>query len=424
MKRYFICLFGLFAYSQLFAQTTDTIKLSRAEAESVFLAKNLDLIAQKIEISQAEAQVVQAKLWPNPTLGISEVNLWKNSSAENMPPLFRNWGQTSQIAAQIEQVIQTAGKRRKNIELQKIEVDAQKYELQESLRELKKELRNDLTDLLFQQELKKMYQQQIVSIQKLTRAFKNQYEQSNISKAEYMRLKAQEVDFQKKIIDVNRDIEELQKNLKAFLMIPSSEFIVISDPLTRPEKDLLEQDLPIWMSKAQQNRPDILLSRNAESSARKNLELQNAMKTPDLTFSMNYDRGGNIMRDFIGIGVAFDLPVFDRNKGNILDAKLEIEKKQIETKKNLLKSENEIVTAYKSYQHSQKMYENLDPGFENSLDVLLANYEKNFRARNLNMLEYLDFVEAYINNKINFLETKKELNQYLENLQYAIGEDL
>lgn len=424
MKSYYITLFGILAFTQFSAQTMDTIKISRAEAETVFIAKNLDLIAQKIEISQAEAQVVQAKLWPNPTLSISEVNLWKNSSAEEMPPLFRNWGQTSQIAAQIDQVIQTAGKRRKNIELQKIEVDAKKYELQESLRELKKELRNDLTELLFQQELKKMYQQQIISIQKLTKAFKNQYQQSNISKAEYMRLKAQEVDFTKKIVDVDQDIEDLQENLKAFLMIPSSEFLVISDPLTRPEKDLLEQDLPIWMNKAQQNRPDILLSRNAESSAKKNLELQNAMKMPDLTFSMNYDRGGNIMRDFIGVGVAFDLPIFDRNKGNIQDAKLEIEKKQIETKRNLLKSENEIVTAYKNYKHSQKMYQNLDTDFESSLDGLLVNYEKNFRERNLNMLEYLDFVDAYINNKINFLETKKELNQYLENLQYAIGEDL
>ncbi|MGV4414097.1 TolC family protein [Chryseobacterium sp. T1] len=424
MKSYYITLFGILAFTQFSAQTMDTIKISREEAETVFIAKNLDLIAQKIEISQAEAQVVQAKLWPNPTLSISEVNLWKNSSAEEMPPLFRNWGQTSQIAAQIDQVIQTAGKRRKNIELQKIEVDAKKYELQESLRELKKELRNDLTELLFQQELKKMYQQQIISIQKLTKAFKNQYQQSNISKAEYMRLKAQEVDFTKKIVDVDQDIEDLQENLKAFLMIPSSEFLVISDPLTRPEKDLLEQDLPIWMNKAQQNRPDILLSRNAESSAKKNLELQNAMKTPDLAFSMNYDRGGNIMRDFIGVGVAFDLPIFDRNKGNIQDAKLEIEKKQIETKRNLLKSENEIVTAYKNYKHSQKMYQNLDTDFESSLDGLLVNYEKNFRERNLNMLEYLDFVDAYINNKINFLETKKELNQYLENLQYAIGEDL
>lgn len=424
MKSYYITLFGILAFTQFSAQTMDTIKISRAEAETVFIAKNLDLIAQKIEISQAEAQVVQAKLWPNPTLSISEVNLWKNSSAEEMPPLFRNWGQTSQIAAQIDQVIQTAGKRRKNIELQKIEVDAKKYELQESLRELKKELRNDLTELLFQEELKKMYQQQIISIQKLTKAFKNQYQQSNISKAEYMRLKAQEVDFTKKIVDVDQDIEDLQENLKAFLMISSSGFLVISDPLTRPEKDLLEQDLPIWMNKAQQNRPDILLSKNAESSAKKNLELQNAMKTPDLTFSMNYDRGGNIMRDFIGVGVAFDLPIFDRNKGNIQDAKLEIEKKQIETKRNLLKSENEIVTAYKNYKHSQKMYQNLDTDFESSLDGLLVNYEKNFRERNLNMLEYLDFVDAYINNKINFLETKKELNQYLENLQYAIGEDL
>jgi cobalt-zinc-cadmium efflux system outer membrane protein len=32
------------------------------------------------------------------------------------------------------------------------------------------------------------------------------------------------------------------------------------------------------------------------------------------------------MKDFIGLGVSVDLPIFDRNKGNIQEAKLEIEK--------------------------------------------------------------------------------------------------
>ena len=51
------------------------------------------------------------------------------------------------------------------------------------------------------------------------------------------------------------------------------------------------------------------------------LELQNAMKTPDVAVSIGYDRGGNIMKDFIGLGVSMDLPIFDRNKGNIRGSK-------------------------------------------------------------------------------------------------------
>lgn len=40
------------------------------------------------------------------------------------------------------------------------------------------------------------------------------------------------------------------------------------------------------------------------------------------------------------------------------------------------------------------------------------------------MLEYMDFLETFIDNKTIILETKKELNEYFENLQYVVGKDL
>lgn len=163
-KLVFVSVF-LLLFASVSAQTADTISLSRAEAEAVFLEKNIDLIGQKLEISQAEARVMQSKLWPNPTLTVDEINLWRTWNIEKQPPLIGNWGTNSQIAVEIEQVIQTAGKRRKNIELAQIEVDGKQFEFQEVLRELKKKLRNHLNEVLFIQQQQKIFQQQIASIQ-------------------------------------------------------------------------------------------------------------------------------------------------------------------------------------------------------------------------------------------------------------------
>src|SRR5690554_5789482 len=58
------------------ANAQDTLKVSRAESEAIVLKENLLLIAQKLEISQAETMVLQARRWPNPTVQIDEVNLW------------------------------------------------------------------------------------------------------------------------------------------------------------------------------------------------------------------------------------------------------------------------------------------------------------------------------------------------------------
>lgn len=424
MKKIFFTLLYIHCFSFFPAQLSDTVHITRKEAEAVFLTRNLDLIAQKLEISQAEARAVQAKYWPNPTLSISEVNLWRTYDIEQQPALIGNWGKNTQISAEIEQVIQTAGKRRKNIELQKIEVEGEKYELQEILRELKKSLRNTLTEILYNQEQQKIYQGQIASIEKLTKSYNNQLNLGNISKAEYVRLKAQEIEFKKKLISLKQEIEEQQAEIKSLLMMPAGSYLVISDSFTMPEKELSELELSQWLEKAKENRPDIMISRNKEKYAEKNLEIQNAMKTPDIAVSIGYDRGGNIMKDFIGLGVSFDLPVFDRNKGNIQEAQLEIQKMKNETHKNLLKSENEIVAVFRNYIRTQQVSEEIDDVYESTLDGLLVSHEKNFRLRNISMLEYMDFLDTYISNKMIILDTKKELNQYYENLQYVVGQDL
>ncbi|WP_419868991.1 TolC family protein [Chryseobacterium sp. CT-SW4] len=424
MKKIIFTLFCIHFFSFFLAQNADTLRISRKEAESVFLANNLDLIIQKLEISQSEARVVQAKFWPNPTLSISEVNLWRTYDIEKQPALVGNWGKNTQIAAEIEQVIQTAGKRRKNIELQKLEVESEKYELQEVLRELKNLLRNTVTEIQYNQEQQKLYQGQIASIEKLTKSYHNQLNQGNISKAEYIRLKAQEIEFKKTLVSLRQEIEEHQVELKALLMAPSNSYIVISDELEIPGKEISELELPKWMDMARENRPDILIARNKEQYAHKNLELQKALKTPDLAFTLEYDRGGNIMKDFVGVGVSFDIPIFDRNKGNIQEAKLDIEKKGYETRKTILKSESEVNSAVQNYIRTQEIYHQIDEDYESTLDGLLASHEKNFRLRNISMLEYMDFLETYIGNKMIILDTKKELNEYYENLQYVVGQDL
>lgn len=424
MKKVIFTLLFTHFISCLSAQANDTIKISRAQAETVFLEKNLDLIIQKMEISQAEAQVLQARYWPNPTLTVDEVNLWRTYDIEEQPAIFGNWGRSSQISAEIEQVIQTAGKRRKNIELRKIQVDGKAYEMQEVLRELKKLLRNTMTEMLYQQEVQKLYKNQIASITKLTGSYKNQLNAGNISKAEYIRLKAQEVEFRKQLVSLQQEVEEQQIELKSLLMMPAASYIVITDPLLPPVNNYSELNLDEWMREAGENRPDLLIAQNNELLARKNLEIQNALKTPDVTVSLGYDRGGNIMKDFVGVGISLDLPVFDRNKGNIQEAQIEVTKSGLEIRKSVLKSQNEINSVFQNYLRTRNIAAELDDEYENTLDGLLISHEKNFRLRNISMLEYMDFLETYIGNKTIILETKKELNEYFENLQYAVGKDL
>lgn len=414
--------FVLSTYAQ--DSSVKTLMLSKEEAEALFLEQNLELIAKNLEISQAEAQLLQAKLWPNPTFEVSEINFWKTTDIEEQPKLIGNWGEAQQYAFRVEQLIQTGGKRRKNIDLQKLTIEEKQQEFESIIRELKLELRGNLSNLQILQEQQKIYEKQIESTKSLISAYKNQLDQGNISQAQYIRLKAAELQFKKELVNINKELEEAVKDFKNFINIGSNTLVVITDKLVAPEKEVSELELENWIITAQEQRPDALKSKTLEKQSEKRLEIEKAQRVPDITLGVDYDRGGNIMRDFVGFGISFDLPIFDRNKGGIKEAKIDIELAKLDTQSKLNEIANDIVEAFRNYYHAEQLYKDIDSEYEQQLDQLLDAYHKNFQKKNVSLIEYLDFVEAYIENKTILLETKKDLNDHFEKLQYAVGQDL
>ncbi|WP_158962906.1 TolC family protein [Myroides fluvii] len=401
-----------------------TIKLSKQEIEGIFLEQNLDLLAKRLEISQAEAQLIQARLWPNPTFEISEINLWRTTDIEEQPLIFGNWGTSQQISLHLEQEIETAGKRRKRIDLQKLTIAERQTDFEIVLRESKLALRNTLTNIQMLQQQQEIYQKQIDNTQRLLAGYKNQLNQGNISQSEYIRLKAAQLQFKKELVDLSKDLEEAMKELKNFINIGANTPIYITNNLEAPIKMISELQIEDWIIHAQENRPDVLLNENLINQAKKQVEIEKAERTPNLTVAVDYDRAGNIMRNFVGLGLSFDLPLFDRNKGNIKEAKLGVQIAELEAKNKQNEIANDIIEALRNYMQAKDLYDQIDADYETQLDHLLDAYVKNFQKKNVSMIEYLDFVEAYVENKNILLETKKELNEQVENLQFAIGKDI
>lgn len=402
----------------------ETLKISREEAETMFLQNNLLLISEKLNIESQKAEVIQAKLWPNPEFSISEINLWKNSTVEPSPPFFGNFGRNQQISFELEQLVQTAGKRKKLIALEEVDVSKAEQYFEDLLRGLKLELRNQLTDLQYIQQSIKVHQNLIDNISTLTNAYQNQLNKGNISKAEYVRLKAQELEIQKEILELTRESNEIQKELKLLLRTNPTVSIEITDDGfvkdTKPYEAIFIEQIVL---DAKENRPDYKLALLEEEYSNKLLSYEKAQRIPDLTFGVNYDRNGNTMLDFVGFGVSFDLPVFNRNKGGIKKAQISIESAKYQKEQTVLTIENEIFLAYKSLQQAVDFVKSIEPDYEKDLDLLLENYTKNFTSKNVSMLEYFDFMDAYLENKKIILEAQKDVNQKAEEFNYSLGKD-
>jgi cobalt-zinc-cadmium efflux system outer membrane protein len=403
----------------------ETLKLSRVEAETLFLQNNLLLISEKLHIESQKAEVIQAKMWHNPEFSISEINLWKNSTVESSPPFFGNIGRNQQIAFELNQLVQTAGKRKKLIALEEVDVLKAEQYFEDLLRGLKLELRNQLTQLQYVQQSIKVHQNLIEIITILTNAYHNQLNKGNISKAGYIRLKAQKLEINKEILELARQSNEIQKELRLLLRIkPGVNIEITAEGFVKDPKSYRAIFVEEIIERAKQNRPDYKLTLLEEEYSGKLFSYEKAQRVPDLKLGMNYDRNGSTMLNFLGVGVAMDLPFFNRNQGKIKQAQISIENAKVWQQQTVLTIENEVSLCYKSLQQAIDFLNNIETGYEADLDLILENYTKNFSSRNVSLLEYFDFMDAYLNNKKIILEARKEVNQSAEELNYSLGYDL
>jgi len=94
------------------------------------------------------------------------------------------------------------------------------------------------------------------------------------------------------------------------------------------------------------------------------------------------------------------------------------------TEEKTISVQSEVLQAYEDLIVTKKLYESVEANYESDLDKLLESYRKNFMQRNTSMLEYLDFVDAYLDNKSILLNSKKDLNKNLEELRYIAGQEI
>jgi cobalt-zinc-cadmium efflux system outer membrane protein len=416
-----------FSSDILSAQPTDTVLLTRKQAEKIFLDKNIQLLAGKLNIQQAEARIIQARLWPNPRLTIDEVNLWATpaqlSMGEELPALFNNgFGKNQQISAQLEQTLITAGKRRKLIAIEQVGRDMAVAYFEELVRNLKIEFRNLLTELQYLQSYQEVFARQIPEARKLLAAYERLAPMGNINRADVVRLKALVLELHDEYNELHKQTNAVQKELTVLLGFSPDSYIRMSSDDFVPDPEAYETlPLPELIQRALTGRPDLLLAQLESKHAGNTLTYELAGRVPDVTVSAGYDRGGNFMYNFLGFGVGLDIPVFHRNQGHIKAARIAAEKASLWEQNQTRRVEAEVIEAYRNLNASINLYQQIEQDYEAELDHLLSGYTRNFRERNVSMLEFLDFMEAFLENKKIILNAKKSLNRAIEELAYAVG---
>lgn len=396
---------------------TDSLPVSLVQADSIFVQKNLLLLAQKYNVDAQKALIIQARLYPNPNISVSK-GLYNTVSNKFFASGFGDQG--GEISSQLSQMILLAGKRNKQIKLAEANAQLSEDQFFDLMRTLKYSLRTSFFNIYYLMESAKVYDKEINALQVVVTAFEQQKDKGYIAEKEVVRVKAQLYSLQNEYMGLVNQINDAESSVRLLLQAPPNVFVIPQvDSSSMAKLDPLKFSYVTLVDSAYQNRTDLRIAKTNTRISQLNLNYQKALAVPDITFSLGYDQQGSYIHNLSSIGFSIDIPAFNRNQGNIKSARSVIESNNATQKSVEASVEENVFRSLQKAIDMDRLYKKIDPSFAGDFDRLNREVLLNYQRRNLGLLEFLDFYDAYKQNILqlnNILFTKvsamEDLNFY------------
>jgi cobalt-zinc-cadmium efflux system outer membrane protein len=292
------------------ARGSSAIDMVRRAATS-----NRSLAAARLSIERAQARLVQAQLYPNPSLDL-----------EHTTGKFTGAPDEHESTAGFSFPLELGGKRRSRIDVARAELDVARAEFAERQRQL-------MSDVLT------AYVEALASLRELDMTAR--LNELDVETGGYLETRVKEGDVAplelqllRVEIDRLRSRRELLKGrldaaiirLKALTGIAPDEQVRLREGFTPGEVFGTSTSVEDAITRALANRPDIRAARANERAAEATLRLAHAQAVPDVTPFGRFSSSSSAFDDTpigkltdrsksIGFGVSITLPIFNRNQG-------------------------------------------------------------------------------------------------------------
>jgi cobalt-zinc-cadmium efflux system outer membrane protein len=394
----------------------DTLRLTLNDAEKMFLDSNLQLLAQRYNIDAQQALVIQARLYPNPNFSIGHT-LYSAQLRQFFPT-----GINDETTMQLDQEILIAGKRNKAVKLAQANVALSQYQFFDLLRTLKYTLRTDFFQIYYQQQSAKVYDAEIKALTQIVNAYAEVEGKGYISEKEVVRIRAQLYSFISEYNDLINSINDTESELRLVLQAKPNFFIdPIVDTAAVGKLDPGEYAMSILIDSAYHNRTDLQIARTNTRINQLSYSYQKALAIPDPTLSLGYDEAGSFLYGYYGIGVSIDLPVFNRNQGNIKNAKALISNTEATQRYTQATVDENVSTSLQKAFAEERLYRSIDPKFAADFERLTGEVIKNYEKRNISILDFLDFYDSYKQNAVQLNTILFNRVSAFEDINYYTG---
>lgn len=388
-------------------------------ADSLFRQRNLDMLAAKYNIDQAEGKIIQSKLYANPVIELDE-NVYNRLNGK-----YFDLGKQSEQLVSVDQLIYIAGQHHNRVSMAKNECNTVKDEFTNTLRNLHYDLNQTFIKLYYAQQNIKLFKQELFSLHDVLKGLKAQEEKNNISKIETARIQALVLSVRQAQDQYLSEEKQLEAKLRTLLaMQPDVHIEAVFDDScldklynTDIQNDLLQECI--------NGRADVRIANDNVNMAVTQMKIQKSDAYPQIHVTGQYDRNAGYFPNYFAVGLSLTIPIFNRNQGNIRSAKARIEQERYLYESTVAKAKDEVQVAYDNLQRCLKLSSDVARDFDlDNMTGLFNGVNDNYKKRNISLIEFVDFYKTYKDAILQVAEIRQSAFLAIEDLNYKAGTEI
>lgn len=402
------------APQSLWAQTRGPVKITLDQAIQLGLEHNHALKAAQSTILESQAEEITADLRPNLVLsGDTQFLPFFNPNNFTSDYITNN----AQFDLGIGYLFERGRKRQHRLQAAKDQTAVTKSQVEDNERSLTFLIASDFINVQLAESTLDLAQQDLKSFQDTVNISEARYKAGDISEGDYLKIKLQLLQFQSDVSQARlakvQALVALRQSL-GYESVPD-DYDVAGDfdyvPVTMKLEDL--------QARALQNRPDLRAAIQGVTAAKSQYELAKANGKRDVSATIDYTHTGAV--NSASLFGSIELPIFDRNQGEIARTKYAIgqaQELQLAAGDQVM---SDVLNAYEGVRTNDEVVQLYRSGYldqaKESRDISQYAYKRGAAS----LLDFLDAERSYRSTELAYRQSLASYLTAVEQLREAVG---
>jgi cobalt-zinc-cadmium efflux system outer membrane protein len=405
------------------AETEATgLAITEQQAIALFYQRNLSLIAAHFNIEDARAQQIIAAAIPNPVFSFSLGAL----SPTMFQQQYSHIASLPAISPQIQQLIETAGKRRLRIESSELATEAVNFDLQDITRVLTNAVRHSYYGLLLAQKTSTVATENYERYREILRVNAIRLKVGDIAETAFTRIEVESLKAQSDQDQAKVGLNQARAELLLLLGWPENSMNIIAvETWAQANNTITKASQEQLVTQAIERRPDLQAARIRIDQAGKILTLANRLAIPDVTVNAFYQRDpGNFFTDSGGIGFSVPLPLFYRQEGEISKARVALSTSELAVKQVEQNVRADVMKALSAWQSADAISQRFETDVVKRIEMLRKAQEIAYQKGAVGLLDLIDAERNYKAMMLDYYTALANRSNAWSDLLMAYGEEV